>query len=185
MAPGHMQTYVWQVPPALGPGKQDFSTVAYTYRSTVDPTAHENAGLIGAVVIGRLVSPPCLSAPSVHCCRGASFTMMRRCLSSVTCPPEALQRDSVGRHVTRHELLASSVLAWLERKGLAEDRILLVLQKATMDAYVEFPLMFTIQDESLSAFFQDNLAAREAQGLSLNQSDPNFIVSNLSLIISH
>ena len=56
VAPGHMQTYVWQVPPTLGPGKQDFSTVAYTYRSTVDPAAHENAGLIGAAVIGRLVS---------------------------------------------------------------------------------------------------------------------------------
>ena len=185
MAPGHMQTYVWQVPPTLGPGKQDFSTVAYTYRSTVDPTAHENVGLIGAAVIGRLVGPPSLSALSVHCCRGASFPLMRSFLSSMTCPPEVLQGGSVGRHVTRHELFASSVLAWLERKGLAEDRILLVLQKATMDAYVEFPLMFTIQDESLSAFFQDNLAAREAQGLSLNQSDPNFIVSNLSLIISH
>lgn len=55
--PGQSQTYMWQVPPTLGPGQQDFSTVAYTYRSTVDPTAHENAGLIGAVVIGRLVSP--------------------------------------------------------------------------------------------------------------------------------
>jgi len=54
--PGQSQTYVWQVPPTVGPGKQDFSTVAYTYRSTVDPTAHENAGLIGAVVVGRLVS---------------------------------------------------------------------------------------------------------------------------------
>jgi hypothetical protein len=54
-----------------------------------------------------------------------------------------------------------------------------------MDAYVQFPLLFTIQDENLSAFFQDNLAAREAQGLSLNQSDPNFIVSIFSLIISH
>ena len=62
MAPGQTQTCAWRVPPTLGPGQQDFSTVAYTYRSTVDPTAHENAGLIGAVVIGRLVS----FTPSKH-----------------------------------------------------------------------------------------------------------------------
>ena len=60
VAPGQAQSYVWLVPSTLGPGAQDFSTVAYTYRSTVDPTAHENAGLIGAAVIGRRVSsmPP-------------------------------------------------------------------------------------------------------------------------------
>ena len=54
--PRQTQAYTWHVPASVGPGKQDFSTVAYTYRSTVDPTAHENAGLIGAIVIGRQVS---------------------------------------------------------------------------------------------------------------------------------
>ena len=63
MEPGQSQTYVWRAPPTLGPGKQDFSTVAYTYRSTVDPTAHVNAGLIGAVVIGRLVSSAACKPP--------------------------------------------------------------------------------------------------------------------------
>ena len=54
--PRQTQAYTWHVPASVGPGKQDFSTVAYTYRSTVDPTAHENAGLIGAIVVGRQVS---------------------------------------------------------------------------------------------------------------------------------
>ena len=56
--PRQTQAYSWHVPAPVGPGKQDFSTVAYTYRSTVDPTAHENAGLIGAIVVGRQVSSP-------------------------------------------------------------------------------------------------------------------------------
>lgn len=67
VAPNQTQTYVWQVPALVGPGKQDFSTAAYTYRSTVDPTAHENAGLIGAVVIGRQVS----SASASECLFGS------------------------------------------------------------------------------------------------------------------
>lgn len=50
-------TYVWGVPSAAGPGPADFSTVAYTYHSSVDTTAHENAGLIGAVVIAKQVRP--------------------------------------------------------------------------------------------------------------------------------
>lgn len=53
--PGATVTYVWGVPSAAGPGPADFSTVAYTYHSSVDPTAHENAGLLGAVVIARRV----------------------------------------------------------------------------------------------------------------------------------
>lgn len=53
--PNTTVTYVWGVPSAAGPGPADFSTVAYTYHSSVDPTAHENAGLLGAVVIARKV----------------------------------------------------------------------------------------------------------------------------------
>ena len=52
----------------------------------------------------------------------------------------------------------------------------LALQKATFDTFVEIPLLLSIQDESLSALFQANLAAKQALGLSLNQSDPNFVV---------
>ena len=53
----------------------------------------------------------------------------------------------------------------------------ILLQKATFDAYVEFPLMFTIQDESLSAFYQANVAARQqALGHQFDQQGPNFIV---------
>ena len=79
--PGQSQTYVWLAPPTLGPGKQDFSTVAYTYRSTVDPTAHENAGLIGTVVIGRAVrsslGASCISVNSEshqHCVLEHTFS---------------------------------------------------------------------------------------------------------------
>lgn len=86
MDPGQSQTYVWQVPPTVGPGKQDFSTVAYTYRSTVDPTAHENAGLIGAVVIGRLVSiihpQLCFSGNNVW----GLLSCLKAGLASVTLP---------------------------------------------------------------------------------------------------
>ena len=55
--PNATVTYVWGVPSAAGPGPADFSTVAYTYHSSVDTTAHENAGLIGAVVVAGQVRP--------------------------------------------------------------------------------------------------------------------------------
>ncbi len=46
-----------------------------------------------------------------------------------------------------------------------------------MDTYVEFPLLFNIQNEGLSAFYEENVAAREAAlGRKLNQKGPNFIV---------
>jgi hypothetical protein len=82
VAPGHTQTCVWQVPPTLGPGKQDFSTVAYTYRSTVNPAAHENAGLIGAAVIGRLVS-----SSSLECALSQGRQVYFDALSVVHDPP--------------------------------------------------------------------------------------------------
>lgn len=51
------------------------------------------------------------------------------------------------------------------------------MQKATFDAYVEFPLLFNIQNEGLSAFYQENVAAREAAlGRNFDQKGPNFIV---------
>ena len=55
VAPNQTLTYTWRVPTHSGPGPSDFSAVAYTYRSTVDITAHENAGLFGAIVIERPV----------------------------------------------------------------------------------------------------------------------------------
>ena len=57
------------------------------------------------------------------------------------------------------------------------DAVLFHVQKAMFDAYVEFPLMFNIQNEGLSAFYHVNVAAREAAlGRKLNQKGPNFIV---------
>lgn len=53
--PNATVTYVWAVPASAGPGPSDFSTIAYTYRSSVDLTAHENAGLVGAIVVSRAV----------------------------------------------------------------------------------------------------------------------------------
>ena len=51
------------------------------------------------------------------------------------------------------------------------------VQKATFDLYVEFPLLFNIQNEGLSAFYQENVAAREAAlGRKFDQKGPNFIV---------
>ncbi len=42
--------------------------------------------------------------------------------------------------------------------------------------YVEFPLLFNIQNEGLSAMLQVNLDAAAAAGRSLNTSDPDFEV---------
>ena len=59
----------------------------------------------------------------------------------------------------------------------------MALQKATFDTFVEIPLLFSIQDESLSSFFEANLAAKQALGLTLNQTDPNFIVHLPTLVM--
>lgn len=56
---------------------------------------------------------------------------------------------------------------------------MILLQKATSNAFVEFPLMFTMQDESLSAFHQDNIAAKQALGRTYDQADPDFIVRTI------
>lgn len=67
--PNATVTYVWTVPAAAGPGEADFSAVAYTYHSSVDPTAHQNAGLIGAIVVGRRVrclEPSCETLPAIQ-----------------------------------------------------------------------------------------------------------------------
>ncbi|CAL8466619.1 g6155 [Coccomyxa elongata] len=102
--PNATVTYVWGVPSAAGPGPADFSTVAYTYHSSVDTTAHENAGLIGAVVIAK--------------------------------------------------------------------------QDGDEGEYVEFPLLFNIQNEGHSAMLQTNLDAAAAANRSLNTSDPNYEEAN-------
>ena len=102
--PRQTQAYTWHVPASVGPGKQDFSTVAYTYRSTVDPTAHENAGLIGAIVVGRQVSSPFLAsgAESVFVLVESYHLLLFWCRSAMPvrscCPalrwPGIMQEDS-------------------------------------------------------------------------------------------
>eukprot|EP00887_Chlorella_sp_A99_P002379 scaffold10.g2379.t1 len=47
LAPGATASY------SIGPGPADLSTVAYAYTSSVDPSAHANAGLVGLLVVGR------------------------------------------------------------------------------------------------------------------------------------
>ena len=55
VAPNATVTLSWTVPASAGPGSADGAAVAYTYRSSIDPQAHENAGLIGALVVSSQV----------------------------------------------------------------------------------------------------------------------------------
>ena len=83
--PRQTQAYSWHVPASVGPGKQDFSTVAYTYRSTVDPTAHENAGLIGAIVVGRQVRSLFPTSPSENVLRQWGTIVCRIACAGMPC----------------------------------------------------------------------------------------------------
>lgn len=51
VAPNATVTLAWTVPAGAGPGAADGAAVGYTYRSSIDPQGHENAGLIGALVV--------------------------------------------------------------------------------------------------------------------------------------
>ncbi|KAK9841799.1 hypothetical protein WJX81_003935 [Elliptochloris bilobata] len=51
VAPNATMTLAWTVPASAGPSAADGAAVAYTYYSSVDPQAHENAGLIGALIV--------------------------------------------------------------------------------------------------------------------------------------
>ena len=53
MPPGSTHTYIWGVPPSAGPGPADPSTVVWMYHSHTDETMDTNAGLVGAIVVGR------------------------------------------------------------------------------------------------------------------------------------
>ena len=57
-APGETMTYRWLVPEEAGPlldpihTEHNELTATYTYSSSIDPTGHENLGLVGGLVIG-------------------------------------------------------------------------------------------------------------------------------------
>ncbi len=51
--------------------------------------------------------------------------------------------------------------------------LLHALQDSDADSYLEYPLMFNIQNEGLSALLQYNL---DAANRTFNKSDPNFVV---------
>lgn len=73
----------------------------------------------------------------------------------------------------------------LEDTSLAQLDILLhvmCLQGTDPSEYVEFPLLFTIQNEGLSALLDYNLdAANSTSGRTFNVSDPDFQVCHFSL----
>lgn len=58
VAPNATVTLAWTVPAGAGPGTADGAAVGYTYRSGIDPQGHENAGLIGALVVTSQVRWP-------------------------------------------------------------------------------------------------------------------------------
>lgn len=51
--PGQTITYTWVVPQAAGPSPGEADYKMWMYRSSVDPLAHDNAGLIGPLLVGR------------------------------------------------------------------------------------------------------------------------------------
>ena len=50
---GHCAYYEWTVPESSGPGPGDPSTIAWLYHGHVAETADPNAGLVGAIIVGR------------------------------------------------------------------------------------------------------------------------------------
>lgn len=49
-----MVVYTWEVPLSAAPGPSDEqSSRMYLYRSTVNPTRHENVGLSGPLIVTR------------------------------------------------------------------------------------------------------------------------------------
>lgn len=53
IAPGKTCQLRWAVPTTSGPGAADLSTVSYVYMSSVDRTAHTQAGLVGTLIVGN------------------------------------------------------------------------------------------------------------------------------------
>ena len=53
VAPGACAYYQWEVPESAGPGPGDQSTKAWLYHGHVSETGDTNAGLVGAIIIGR------------------------------------------------------------------------------------------------------------------------------------
>ena len=51
--PGETFTYKWYVPSRAGPGRSDFSSVAYSYHSYYNFEEDVNAGLIGSIVVTK------------------------------------------------------------------------------------------------------------------------------------
>ena len=53
VAPGACAYYQWDVPESAGPAADDSSTKAWLYHGHVSETGDTNAGLVGAIIIGR------------------------------------------------------------------------------------------------------------------------------------
>ncbi len=50
--PGATVTYLWTVPPEAGPASGSSTTSRlWLYRSSTDPVAHDNAGLVGGIIV--------------------------------------------------------------------------------------------------------------------------------------
>jgi len=49
--PGHIYTYIWQVPERAGPGPGDPSSVVWLYHSHTDDQKDVDSGLVGAIIV--------------------------------------------------------------------------------------------------------------------------------------
>ena len=65
---GTTATYQWIVAADNGPADNDLSTVAYSYSSNVNPVGDLYAGLFGALIVARPVSPRPLPAQCTNQC---------------------------------------------------------------------------------------------------------------------
>ena len=177
VAPNQTVTYTWHVPPGSGPGPGDFSAVAYTYRSTVDITAHENAGLFGAIVVERPVGPLCRPLTARRTRQSLTDSPLPSLLAMIHVLQCGLDKTSMAGTCTAPDVCPAFCRG--EERFEVQRCPYHVTQDGDADAYVEVPLMFSIQNEGLSALRPANLAARAAQGLALNTTADDFIVRAL------
>ena len=185
VAPNQTLTYTWRVPAHSGPGPGDFSAVAYTYRSTADITAHENAGLFGAIVIERPVRA--CACRFLHLCCTLPVFWSVLVPTSLACnvpghskPLRLFQQQTQQVHPRCHQVSGHPHQCDIyAAKQCSSRKFHWATQGGDADAYVEVPLLFSIQDEGLSALRPANLAAKAAQGLALNTTTDDFVVRAL------
>ena len=145
VAPKQTLTYTWRVPAHSGPGPGDFSAVAYTYRSTADITAHENAGLFGAIVIER---PVRACGRIVTCYESAGGLQALSVMFLAIASPgiAAVQQQTQQVRPRCHQVSWPCILRWFMQNDAQATDVSVARQDGDAGAYAEVPLLFSMQD---------------------------------------